>query len=150
MPPNPAQNPQSVKRPGCVTAFASLLVLAALFLILAGIAIYLGAQPSFTRRPDEAMGVLLFVVIIFIVACAPLFIAWGLWKQKSWSRISAILLILIVALATPFVFYWFREVFIEISGENYLPPLIFGSSLGIMLDLFVLRWFARHKEFFQN
>ncbi len=148
MPSESTLNNLSLKRPGCVTAFASLLALAALFLILAGLAIYLGAQPSFTRRPDEAMGVLLFVVIIFIVACAPLFIAWGLWKQKTWSRISAMLLIIIVALATPFFFYWFREVFIEISGDNYLLLLIFSSSLGIILDLFVLRWFARHKEFF--
>ncbi len=150
MPLESTQNNQSLKRPGCVTAFASLLALAALFLILAGIAIHLGAQPSFTRRPDEAMGVLLFVVIIFIVACAPLFIAWGLWRQKTWSRISAMLLIIIVALATPFFFYWFREVFIEISGDNYLLPLIFSSSLGIILDLFVLRWFARHKEYFRS
>lgn len=150
MPPNPAQNPQSLKRPGCVTAFASLLVLTALFLILVGIAIYLGAQPSFTRRPDEAMGILIFVLIIFIVACAPLFTAFGLWRLRRWSRISVVLLLLIIALLTPFFFYWFREVFIEVSSENYLVPLIFSSSLAIIIDLFILRWFAGHREYFRS
>lgn len=77
-----------VDRPGCVTAYAVLLGIAAVFLVLGG---WIGGSTLMSEGDDE-IG-LLIIVAGTIGAVLYFAIARGLWQMRNWARV----LVMVVA-----------------------------------------------------
>jgi hypothetical protein len=113
-------------RPGCVTAFAILLGVAAVFYSLGSL---LGLLGSFgdTGRLIE-IGTTLVLSGLYIA------VAIGLWSMKNWARIAVIVL---QGLGTLILFG------LLFSGMLY-------AVIGIIVGVYIIYWFVVNGKYFKS
>jgi hypothetical protein len=147
--PVPAASTESLKRPGCVTAYAVLLILGAgLFALV--------ALSGGSAYADLGPGVGGIVTIAALVSAAvSVLIAVGLWQLKNWARI---LVLIVTGLGTASGVLTLISVFLVPSGNvsPYLQSSYYtGKALSLITGLIglginstIFGWFRRNKQYF--
>jgi hypothetical protein len=129
-----AAQPTRPARPGCVTAFAILMVAGAALLILRSI-LGIALSSSVGNYLDMGDTALAEFATTACLAVPYLAVAVGLWLMKNWARIGVIVLlslnlVLLVALL-------------------FTGALAFPALFGLLVNGYCLYWFAAHGEHFR-
>ncbi len=114
------------QRPGCVTAFAILVVIGAIFSALGGIiTVVLGPAGDVGNRIGAVTALALAGVYIAVVA--------GLWQLKSWARVATIVLLSLNMLV----------------GVALLAGGFFLAVIALLVNGYCLYWFITNKQVFE-
>jgi hypothetical protein len=120
-------------RPGCLTVYA-------IFLVIASVAITLLAVDGQLPKYYIAAGAI------------ELILAVGVWLTKNWARIGVII---IQCLGAGLTLIQLCNTFSKISDyqrRGYRVeiryPVIFGVLIGLAISIYIIRWFATHREEF--
>jgi len=135
----------TVRRPGCLTAYALLLLVSA---ALAGVGMILGGVEQARRAPAAGIGLILGGILTAALIGS---LARGLWRMRSWARVVAMVLQgltlvvyalgVVVALAGP-----------AIPGAAQLDPAsgLCGAVVGLTISASILGWFGRNRRLFDG
>lgn len=113
-------------RPGCVTFYAVMLIIGAVF-------VGLGAF---------AMGDPLLTLLFLAQAVASVVIAIGLFQQKNWARVGVIVL-MSLSIAAQLIL-----AVLALSGSGDVATAL-GGLVGIPIGIFILHWFYKNKAPFR-
>lgn len=134
--------PARLERPGCVSAYAVLL------LIVAGLSLIVTLFGGI-EGADASSVVLMLAGIGLNIA-----LGIGLWQLKEWARILLIVL-LSLGLAGSFIMLlivavtWSKAAPFDLFGlGDYIAIWIFGVLIGMGVSGYVLYWFASNKKYF--
>ncbi len=137
------------KRPGCVTAYAVLLILGAGLFALTG----LSGGVSFSELGSAAAGTI--TIAAFVVAAIYVVVAIGLWQLKNWARI---LILIISGLGIASGILALISVFLTPVGNvpAYLQSSYYaGKAMALITGLISLginstiyEWFRKNKRYF--
>ena len=118
-------------RPGCVTAYAVLLVIGAILIGLGGFVV--GSDQSLAGG-----GSIVVIVLALVWAVLKFLLARGLWRQKNWARI---LIVIIGALSAVI------NLLAGCAARNS-SATVSGIASGLVMA-FIAYWFAMHREYFE-
>jgi hypothetical protein len=120
------------KRPGCVTAYAILLGIAAVVSCMAGFFL-----PANSR---DGIGIQGLSSIVFAAVIAALYfvIARGLWLLRNWARIVVIVLQVLSVLGI-----------LSQLPNNSSGLVLIVAVFGLAIAAYILYWFASHGEYFE-
>jgi tetratricopeptide (TPR) repeat protein len=159
---------QRGERPGCITVYAILTGMSALFGCFGGamIAIALTAGQSVLESAFQEIEPLMplnlgqltgivwaYVAIVFVVAGLNLAITIGLWNMKNWARIIVIGLQGLGLLGNIYqavsTILQFRELSTAAGIEASFPlPALLGLMVGLLIQGYILFWFAVNADLF--
>ncbi|MBN1955977.1 MAG: hypothetical protein JW900_13135 [Anaerolineae bacterium] len=142
-PGKPAYSP-SYDRPGCVTAYAVILAIAAGLMVVGGL---IGGIVMMS----EEGGVLGLVVIVVALGIAVLYflLARGLWRLKNWARVVIIVLQSLGIVSGLLQIIGLLSVSSSPYGSQVDPTgAICGGLVGLGLGAYIIYWFASHGEYF--
>ena len=141
---------KELKRPGCVTAYAVLLILGAGLAALVG----LSGGASFSELGSAVAGTI--TTAAFVVAAIYVVAAIGLWQLKNWARI---LILIISGLGTASSILTLVSVFLTPTGN--VSPYYLQSSyytgmalsfvtglIGLGINSTIFSWFRKNKQYF--
>ena len=126
-------------RPGCVTAYAVLLGIGSVVMLLTGILLI--------REVYGAIEGLLYIGIAGLLAALYFLLARGLWLQKNWARVVVIVL-QSLGIASGLL----SACAAIVSSGPYEPsplPTICGALVGIGISAYIINWFATNKYYFE-
>lgn len=132
---------QPVERPGCVTAYALILWLAAGAYIVAALST---AVISLTN-PDSAFIGLFGAVCVSLFALIPILTGIGLWKMRLWSWWLVVILNAFGFLAG--LLYLLAGVVLMTETADVLV-FVCGAALGLALNGGILYWFTKNRALF--
>ena len=119
------------ERPGCVTAYAILLGIAAVVSCMAGFFLL------FANRGDGIQG-LSSIVFAAVIAALYFVIARGLWLLRNWARIVVIVLQVLSVLSI-----------LSQLPNNSSGLVLIVAVFGLAIAAYILYWFASHGEYFE-
>ncbi|MBI3737418.1 MAG: AtpZ/AtpI family protein, partial [Chloroflexi bacterium] len=139
---------EGLKRPGCVTAYAILLLLGAGLFAL--VSISGGASSSF-----GSVGAGTITAIGFVVAAIYVFLAIGLWQLKNWARITVIIFTGLgiafgmISIGTA-IFAPTPNVPTYIQGAYGAQKMmgIFINIIGMAINSTLFDWFRKNGKYF--
>jgi hypothetical protein len=114
------------QRPGCVTAFAILVVIGAIFSVLNQFIPVISGSAW-----DE--GNIIGAVVALSLAGLSIAVAVGLWRLKNWARIATIVLLGLNML-----------ILVALLASGFYPAVI-----GILVNGYCIYWFAANKQYFE-
>jgi hypothetical protein len=117
------------ERPGCVTAYAILLGIAAVVSCMAGFLLL------FARDGIQGLSSIVFAAVI---AALYFVIARGLWLLRNWARIVVIVLQVLSVLGI-----------LSQLPNNSSGLVLIVAVFGLAIAAYILYWFASHGEYFE-
>ena len=117
------------ERPGCVTAYAILLGIAAVVSCMAGFLLL------FARDGIQSLSSIVFAAVI---AALYFVIARGLWLLRNWARIVVIVLQVLSVLGI-----------LSQLPNNSSGLVLIVAVFGLAIAAYILYWFASHGEYFE-
>jgi len=118
------------ERPGCVTAYAILLGIAAVVSCMAGFFLLANSR-------DGIQG-LSSIVSAAVIAALYFVIARGLWLLRNWARIVVIVLQVLSVLGI-----------LSQLPNNSSGLVLIVAVFGLAIAAYILYWFASHGEYFE-
>lgn len=136
------------ERPGCVTAYAILLGLAAGLIGLGGI---IGGFALMSVK--ESTGIIGMGVLVCASGMAFLeaMLAVGLWQLKNWARITVMVLIGLGMLSSLLSLCTLLSGYSSYGNNSgaFSAGSAAGTIVGLAINGFVLYWFANNGEYFK-
>jgi alpha-tubulin suppressor-like RCC1 family protein len=138
--------PENRKRPGCLTTYAILLLLAGVGMVLGGITV--GIVTAAENKWDSTSAILFFSIIISGLIVGR--IANGLLRLKRWAW-----LVIIIMQAIGVLGYLFALLAGLANGAEFLGASqdIYGGLGGVFFGLIIqgaiLNWFAKNRALFE-
>lgn len=130
-------SPPSARRPGCVTAYALFLCLAAA--LLGGAAIASVVLPLVTG--DTAFVPAGSLVVLLALAGLEFLIAVGVWRLRNWARVAAMVLHSLGILIS-------LSGLLTILGGADIALVVARTLIAVGVGGYILYWFASHSEYF--
>jgi hypothetical protein len=130
-------SPQLAKRPGCVTAYALLLAIAAA--LVGGAVIFSLIVAVLTG--DTAGMPLGGLAILLALAAVEFLIALGVWRLRDWARV-AVIVVQSLAIVTGLL-----GLVAALEGGDVALSLG-GTLIGVGVSGYIIYWFASHSEYF--
>jgi len=145
LPEPPKPYPIPLERPGCLTAYATLLALGGVSMILGAIDAWL--HPLLYRYSDTIIDDLVLCGIPPVSAIINFLVAYGLWNTRNWGRILAIAYCSLGIVVT--LVGWI--IGIIRSGQWYG----FGAGVvstfivaGLIINIAIVVWLIQNKQYF--
>lgn len=126
------------ERPGCVTAYAILLGIAA------GIFAISGIFGGFLM-PDAGLG---FTLISLVIAGLFFLLVRGLWQLKNWARIIIIVLQSLGILGSLIQGCNVLNIATSYGFSGEITGAICGTVIGLGISGYIIYWFATNGEYF--
>jgi alpha-tubulin suppressor-like RCC1 family protein len=136
--------PFTRQRPGCLTAYALLLLLTGLGLALGGFTVGIVTAAENRWEPDTVVLVSSLLIIGLLIGV----IANGLLKMKRWAWVVIIIFQTITVLS-----YLIAFLVGFLTGEQGMQGSyggVGGIVLGLIIQGAILNWFANHRELFES
>jgi len=134
------------ERPGCVTAYAVLLGIAAALIALGGI---VGGISMMADRYGSVLVGFVTIVIASVIAVLYFLLARGLWLLRNWARIIVIVLQSLGILVSLLSMCGTLAASSGSYGYQSNPgAAICGAVVGLAIGGYIIYWFASHGEYF--
>ncbi len=131
----------SRERPGCVTVYAILMVIAAALILFGSFALS-GSSSGYSYGSASSLSG--FVILIAIGGAIYNFIAaYGIWNLKSWGRIMVLIGVGLGIVSNVI------QLFSGMSASGGSQGTLLGAIIGIPLAAYVFYWFYNNGELFE-
>lgn len=137
----PSPDPPSQQRPGCITLYAVFLALSGVAYV--ALALFLSGSVLF-EGPDYLLMALLFALCLTAFATVPLITALGLWRMRRWAWW---LVVLLHSMGILFSLLTLCGI-LTIAQTSEIVASVAGTLVGILISIYILRWFFRNRERF--
>jgi hypothetical protein len=137
------------RRPGCVSAYAVLMMIGAFLIAIGSI---LGGLGLVGKSSGSGVAGLLILVIGPVIAVLYFLVGRGLWLLQNWARIIVMVLQSLGILSN---LVSARAVFIlgfsgSYSSQADLVAGIIRAVVGLAVGGYILYWFGSHGEYFRK
>lgn len=130
------------ERPGCVSAYAVLLGVAAVLTGIGGLIVLLAGMAFGETIKGSGFALVIILILYLVIAVLYFLLARGLWQMKNWARVVVIVLHSLAILASV------CSISALPGSETSQGSTLVGTVAGLIISGIIIYWFATHRQQF--